>query len=82
MPHLVVSRLLLPGFVVLILNSAYLVAAPTASLWYYANVVAHPLLGIALALAVGPRVLCAANGLSGHWPWRVPVSSASDCYWA
>ena len=57
MPHLSVSRLLLPGAVVLILNSAYLVAAPTASLWYYANVVAHPLLGIALALAVAPRVV-------------------------
>ena len=57
MPHLSVSRLLLPGAVVLILNSAYLVAAPTASLWYYANVVAHPLLGSALALAVAPRVV-------------------------
>ncbi len=52
MPHLSVSRLFLPGVFVLILNSAHLVAAPTASLWYYASVVAHPLIGIALALAV------------------------------
>ena len=40
---------LLLGFVALLLNAAYLVAAPSASLWYFLNVAAHPLLGVALA---------------------------------
>ena len=53
MPRVIGSRLLFSGFLVLLLNSAYLIAAPSASLWYYTNVVVHPLLGIALALAVG-----------------------------
>ncbi len=49
-------RLALAGFIALLMNSAYLVAAPSASLWYYANVGAHPLLGVMLALALAPRV--------------------------
>jgi len=45
------SRLIPAGSVALLLNSAYLVAAPSASIWYYLQVGLHPLLGITLALA-------------------------------
>ena len=34
-------RLLVAGFLVLLLNSAYLAALPSASLWYFANVALH-----------------------------------------
>ena len=43
------SILLLAGGVLLFLNSLWLLAAPSASLAYVANVVAHPLLGLGLA---------------------------------
>ena len=43
------SNALLAGAVLLFLNSVWLAAAPSASLAYVANVVAHPLLGLALA---------------------------------
>jgi len=43
------SNALLAGGVLLVLNSVWLAAAPSASLAYVANVVAHPLLGLALA---------------------------------
>ena len=43
------SNALVAGGVLLILNSVWLAAAPSASLAYVANVVAHPLLGLALA---------------------------------
>ena len=43
------SRPLLAAFVGLLLNSAYLVAAPSPTIWYYANVGLHPLLGLLLA---------------------------------
>ena len=49
------SRLFFAGCVALLLNSAYLVASPSASLWYYTNVIAHPLLGVAIALAAALR---------------------------
>ena len=49
------SRLIPAGSVALLLNSAYLVAAPSASIWYYLQVGLHPLLGIILALALVPR---------------------------
>jgi tetratricopeptide (TPR) repeat protein len=49
------SRFFFAGCVALLLNSAYLVAWPTATLWYYTNVIAHPLLGVAIALAAAPR---------------------------
>ena len=39
------------GSIALLLNSAYLVAFPTASLWYFANVAVHPLLGVAVVVA-------------------------------
>lgn len=40
---------LLRGFLLLLVNSAYLTGFPSATLWYFANVAAHPLLGVALA---------------------------------
>ena len=66
----VTLRLLVAGFLVLLLNSAYLAALPSASLWYFANVALHPLLGFALAGVAGvvllrrrwtPPPLCAAG---------------------
>ena len=51
------SRLILAASVALLLNSAYLVAAPSASVWYYLQVGLHPLLGITLALALIPRLV-------------------------
>ena len=48
------TRLILAGFIALLLNSAYLIAFPRASLPYYVQVGLHPLLGIALALALIP----------------------------
>ena len=50
------SRFFFTGCVALLLNSAYLVASPSASLWYYTNVIAHPLLGVAMALFAAPRL--------------------------
>jgi tetratricopeptide (TPR) repeat protein len=50
------SRLLFVGCVLLLLNTAYLVASPSASLWYYTNVIAHPVLGIVMALALVSRL--------------------------
>jgi tetratricopeptide (TPR) repeat protein len=44
---------LIGGFLVLLLNSAYLAAYATASLFYFAQVVIHMLLGVALAAAGG-----------------------------
>ena len=46
------SRLAAAGFVVLLLSAAHLVAAPAASLWYFATVALHPLLGLVLAGAL------------------------------
>ena len=66
----VTLRLLVAGFLILLLNSAYLAALPSASLWYFANVALHPLLGLALAGIAGlallsrrwtPPPLCAAG---------------------
>lgn len=58
------------GSIALLLNTAYLVAFPTASLWYFANVLLHPLLGVAVvvALAIEAR----------RHPWKVsPLVRAS-----
>ena len=66
----VTLRLLVAGFLLLLLNSAYLGALPSASLWYFANVALHPLLGLVLAVVAGfallrrrwtPPPLCAAG---------------------
>ena len=42
------SGSLAAGGAVLLLNSAVLAVAPSASLWYIGNVVLHPLLGLGL----------------------------------
>jgi len=39
------------AFVVLLTNSAYVAAAPSATLFYYANVALHVLLGVVVAIA-------------------------------
>ena len=69
------STLLLSGLAVLLLNAMWLAAAPAASLGYVVQVVAHPLLGLVLAVATGlwvrrraepaGRVLAAGLGLLG-----------------
>src|SRR5437870_4902050 len=50
------SRLLVAGFVLLLLNSAYIFAFVEPSVWYLANVALHPLLGLAIAAAVVGRL--------------------------
>ena len=55
------SPLLIAGFIALLLNAAYLAAAPSATLFYYLQVAVHPLLGLALAVGIFPR----ARG--DHW---------------
>jgi tetratricopeptide (TPR) repeat protein len=47
----------LAGAAVLLVNSLYLAATATASLFYYTNVVIHILLGVVLALAGGRYVM-------------------------
>jgi hypothetical protein len=54
------SLWLFAGFVALLLNAAYLWAFSDPTLWYFVQVAAHPLLGLALAAAL---VLTAAR-----WP--------------
>ncbi len=49
----ILGRIAAIGLTALLLNTALLVAFPTASLWYFANVVLHPLLGLALAVTLG-----------------------------
>lgn len=63
---------LLLGFVLLVVNSAYLVARADASLFYFANVALHVALGLALAVAALPALRGAWRGLS--WPLRVGVA--------
>ena len=46
------SRLAAVGFIVLLLTAAHLVAAPAASLAYFASVGLHPLLGLVLVGAL------------------------------
>ena len=48
------SQLAAAGFIALLLSAVHLVAAPAASIWYYATVGLHPLLGLVL---VGALVL-------------------------
>ena len=52
LPRFGFPSLVVAGFIALLLNSAYLTALPTPSLWYYTNVALHPILGVVLALAV------------------------------
>jgi Tfp pilus assembly protein PilF len=50
--RLLTPRLVLAGFVALLLNAAYLWAFADPTLWYFVQVAAHPLLGLTLATAV------------------------------
>ena len=52
-----VSSWLAAGLCVLALNSMWLVAAPSASIWYVAQIVVHPLLGLVLAAATTVWIL-------------------------
>ena len=63
------SRLATLGFIALLLTAAHLVAAPAASLAYFASVALHPLLGLALAGAL----------VREAWrrPWRRNVPAAA-----
>jgi tetratricopeptide (TPR) repeat protein len=45
------SRVIVSGFLLLLLNSAYLASFSRPTLWYYVQVAVHPLLGLALATA-------------------------------
>jgi tetratricopeptide (TPR) repeat protein len=45
------SRILSLGFLLLLLNSAYLAAFADPTLWYYIQVALHPILGVGLAVA-------------------------------
>ncbi|MEE2637390.1 MAG: tetratricopeptide repeat protein [Acidobacteriota bacterium] len=56
------SYLPLVGFVGLLLTSAILVAAPSASIWYYANVGLHPILGILVVGAIARYVFRPSSG--------------------
>lgn len=48
---------LVAGLCVLLLNAMWLVAAPAASIWYVAQIVVHPLLGLVLATATTVWIL-------------------------
>jgi tetratricopeptide (TPR) repeat protein len=56
----------------LALNSAYLAATATASLFYFTNVVLHIVLGIALAVVAGRRL---AAGRIALGPWVVAAAA-------
>ena len=46
------ARLIFAGFLLLLLNSAYLASFSAPTLWYYTQVAVHPILGLALAAVV------------------------------
>ncbi len=52
------------AFVALLINSAYLTAAPSATLFYYGNVAVHVALGAVVAIAAGLRLAARR--------WRLP----------
>ncbi len=60
------------GVTALLLNSAYLAATATASLFYFANVLVHVLLGAALAIAAGRWLLARRSLLD----WRMIAAAA------
>ncbi len=78
-------RIAVAGSIALLLNTSYLVAWPSASLWYFVNVTLHPLLGVAVAVSLavavrrrgsppeswlGAGLACVAIGLAtGVVPW-------------
>ena len=55
------TRVAFIGLIALILNSACLIAFPTASIWYFGNVVLHPVLGVVVLGA------CAWVARRGYW---------------
>src|SRR4249920_494392 len=55
---------LAPAFVALLVNSAYLAAAPSATLFYYGNVGLHVALGAVVVIAAGFRLVARR--------WRLP----------
>jgi tetratricopeptide (TPR) repeat protein len=59
------------AFVVLLVNSAYLAAAPSATLFYYGNVALHVVLGAAVAIVAGLRLL------AGRWRLTRPALAAA-----
>ena len=62
------SALLLAGFSLLLLNAMWLAAAPSASLGYVVQVVAHPLLGLFLAAAAGVWIVRRRKRPAGPLP--------------
>ena len=52
------------AFVALLINSAYLTAAPSATLFYYGNVAFHVALGVVVIIAAGFRLVARR--------WRLP----------
>ena len=67
------SRLIISGFLLLLLNSAYLASFSDPTLWYYTQVALHPLVGIALAAAVAVALA------RGAWSPAGSASLASPC---
>ena len=55
MARRLLPRALFVCFIALLLNSAYLAAFADPSLWYYANVALHPILGLALAVVAAKK---------------------------
>ena len=51
-------RIAVAGSIALLLNTSYLVAWPSASLWYFVNVTLHPLLGVAVAVSLAVVPWC------------------------
>ena len=49
-------RIAVAGSIALLLNTSYLVAWPSASLWYFVNVTLHPLLGVVVAVSLAVAV--------------------------
>src|SRR5207249_3276351 len=68
-------RALFVGLIALLLNSAYLAAFADPSLWYYANVALHPILGLALAVAIAKKG-------SGVFFWSDHAKKTPDPFFA
>lgn len=58
-------RIVFGGFIVLLLNAAYLWAFADPTLWYYLQVALHPILGVMLA---APVLWALLKGQRGHGP--------------
>ena len=69
MKSMSMSRLAALGFIALLLTAAHLVAAPAASLAYFASVALHPLLGLVLVGALVRK--------AWRRPWKENVPAAA-----